>query len=67
MLRKVNMIKSLFKIFETDKNSSKQLSLGQKTLMLYVTGGIKTGLLQSLVSNSEHGLPTERRDRGSLI
>lgn len=66
MLLKVSKYdKSLFRFFKTHKKGFKQLSVGQKTLMLYVTGGIKTGLLQCLVSNSEHGLPTEKRDRGS--
>lgn len=53
LLIKINMIKKLIQIFfffETVEKGFKALSLGQKTLMLYVTGGIKTPLLQSLVS-----------------
>lgn len=42
MLRKVNMIKKLIQICRNQQNGFRQLSLGQKTLMLYVTGGIVT-------------------------
>lgn len=45
MLRMVNMIKKKKKLIQicwNQQNGFKQLSLGQKTLMLYVTGGIIT-------------------------
>lgn len=69
MLRiKVNMIKKLIQIFRNHWKGFKALSLWQKTLMLYVTGGIKTKLLQSLVSEQWTWFTNrEERQRGRLI
>lgn len=69
LLIKVNMIKkkSLFRFFETTETVSKHYHW-QKTLMLYVTGGIKTPLLQSLVSEQWAWFTNrEERQRGRLI
>lgn len=65
LLIKVNMIKSLFRFFETEVSKHYHW---QKTLMLYVTGGIKTPLLQSLVSEQWAWFTNrEQRQRGRLI
>lgn len=68
LLIKVNMIKSLFRFFRNQWRGFKALSLWQKTLMLYVTGGIKTPSLQSLVSEQWAWFTNrEERQRGRLI
>ncbi len=68
LLIKVNLIKSLFRFFQNQWKGFKALSHWQKTLMLCVTGGIKTPLLQSLVSEQWAWFTNrEERQRGRLI
>lgn len=56
------MIKSLFWFFQNQWASFKALSLLQKTLMLYHWWH-QDSCYNPLSQNSEHGLPTEKRDR----
>lgn len=68
LLIKVIYDKKLIQIFWNHWKGFKALSRWQKTLMLYVTGGIKTPLLQSLVSEQWAWFTNrEERQRGRLI